>query len=85
MKAGALASHRCKAGRVRLAKADSGNAGWQRDLSVAYAKLADGYRTAGQLPEARAIIAHLVAQHPDWAEWKKDLTWFDGQIAALRW
>jgi hypothetical protein len=75
----------------RLAKADPGNAGWQRDLSVSYARLANGYRTAGQLPEARqqlvagrAIIARLVAQHPDWAEWKKDLAWFDGQIAALQ-
>ena len=58
---------------------------------LSYAKLANGYRTAGQLPEARqqlvagqAIIARLVAQHPDWAEWKKDLAWFDGQIAALQ-
>jgi len=27
--------------RERLAKADPGNASWQRDLSVSYAKLAD--------------------------------------------
>jgi len=30
----------------------------------------------------RAIIAQLVAQHPDWVEWKKDLAWFDQQIDA---
>ena len=74
----------------RLAKADPGNAGWQRDLSVSYANLANAYRTAGQLPQAReqltagrAIIARLTETYPDWSQWKKDLAWFDGQIAAL--
>ena len=74
----------------RLAKADPGNAGWQRDLSVSYAKLANAYRTAGQLPQAReqltagrTIIARLTETYPDWSQWKKDLAWFDGQIAAL--
>ena len=73
-----------------LAKADPGNAGWQRDLSVSYGKLANAYRTAGQLPQAReqltagrTIIARLTETYPDWSQWKKDLAWFDGQIAAL--
>ena len=74
----------------RLAKADPNNAGWQRDLSVSYGRLASAYRAAGQLVQARqnlaagrAIIARLVQQFPDWAVWKQDLAWFDAQIAAL--
>ena len=74
----------------RLAKADPGNADWQHDLSVSYAKLANAYRTAGQLRQAReqltagrTIIARLTETYPDWSQWKKDLAWFDGQIAAL--
>jgi hypothetical protein len=35
------------------------------------------------LTKGRAIIALLVAEHPDWAEWKQDLAWFDEQLAAL--
>ena len=44
---------------------------------------------AGQLMKAReafaagrAIIAQLVAQYPDWVQWKKDLASFDQQIDA---
>ena len=77
--------------RDRLAKADPGNAGWQRDLSVSYAKLASAYLKAEQpakageaLAAGRAIIARLVAQFPDWSQWKQDLSWFDQQIAALK-
>jgi hypothetical protein len=29
-------------------------------------------------------MAGLVAKFPDWTEWKNDLTWFDGQLAALK-
>ena len=57
---------------------------------MSYAKLANAYRTAGQLPQAReqltagrTIIAQLTETYPDWSQWKKDLAWFDGQIAAL--
>ena len=35
------------------------------------------------LAAGRAIIAQLVAQYPDWAQWKQDLAWFDQQINAL--
>jgi hypothetical protein len=31
----------------------------------------------------RAIIATLVEQHPEWAQWKQDLDWFDQQIGSL--
>ena len=36
----------------RLAKADPGNAGWQRDLSVSYEKVGDVLMDQGNLPEA---------------------------------
>ncbi|MBV8106944.1 MAG: hypothetical protein JO223_20415, partial [Hyphomicrobiales bacterium] len=74
----------------RLAKSDPGNAGWQRDLSVSYAKLAIAYGKSNETEKARealtsgrAIIAKLVEQHPDWGQWKQDLAWFDEQIAEL--
>ena len=38
-------------------------------------------RTA--LDAGRATLSKLVAEHPDFAQWKKDLAWFDAQIAAL--
>ena len=74
----------------RLAKSDPGNAGWQRDLSVAYARLAEVCEKTGQsakeremLVAGRAIVAHLTEQFPDWSPPKQDLAWFDTQIAAL--
>jgi hypothetical protein len=73
-----------------LAGSDPGNAGWQRSLAISDAKLAEFYMKAKQPKEARAaldagraIITKLVADHPDFAQWKKDLAWFDQQIAAL--
>ena len=57
---------------------------------MSYAKLGDAYRKSNETAEARealasgrAIIAKLVEQHPDWAEWKRDLAWFDARIAEL--
>ena len=38
--------------RDRLARADPGNAGWQRDLSVSYKKVGDVLVAQGNLPEA---------------------------------
>jgi hypothetical protein len=74
----------------RLAKADSGNAGWQRDLSVSYSKLASAFRKAGDkamaldaLRQGRAIMVRITSLSPDNAVWKRDLAWFDGQIAEL--
>jgi hypothetical protein len=56
---------------------------------VSYKKVGDTYKKAGQLTKARealaagrAIIAQLVARHPDWVQWKQDLVWFDQQIDA---
>ena len=77
--------------RERLAKSDPGNAGWQRDLSVSYAKLAWTYLKAEQSAKAREallagrnIIAQLLAQFSEQAQWKQDLIWFDQQITALK-
>jgi hypothetical protein len=74
--------------RERLAKSDPGSAGWQRDLSVSYKNLAKAYRKSNETAKARdalavgrAIVGKLVEQHPDQAQWKQDLAWFDAQIA----
>ncbi len=76
--------------RERLAKADPGNAGWQRDLSVSYAKLAVVLRKRGAAADAlsalrqgQAIIARMTQVSPDNAVWKNDLVWFNGQIAQM--
>jgi hypothetical protein len=73
----------------RLAKSDPQNAAWQNDLAFTYAKLADAFSRQGQVEEAkralatgRAILVNLTAKYPDWEEWKKNLAWFDGQLAA---
>jgi hypothetical protein len=76
--------------RDRLAKADPGNAGWQRDVAVSHAKLASFYRRQGEtslakdaLVKGRQIMERMTMVSPDNAQWKKDLAWFEGQIAAL--
>jgi len=73
----------------RLAKSDPGNAEWQRDLSVSFAKLAVVFRKAGNntdalnaLKEGRAIAERIARLSPDNAQWKKDLDWFDQQLAG---
>ena len=75
----------------RLAQSGTGNAGWQRDLSVSHAKPADVFMKSNDranarrpLTEGRAIIAGPVAKFPDRADWKQDLAWFDAQIRALK-
>jgi hypothetical protein len=74
----------------RLAKSDPGNAGWQRDLSMSHRALAVALQQYEHEQEARdhlaagrAISAQLVQQYPAWAECKRDLAWFDKQIAML--
>jgi hypothetical protein len=74
----------------RLAQADPGNAGWQRDLSVSHGRLASMFRRLGEnvkaldaLRKGRAIMVRTTSLSPDNAEWKSDLAWFDGQIAEL--
>ena len=48
--------------RDRLAKADPGNAGWQRDLSVSYDRIGDVLVAQGNLPEALKSYPRL-ARH----------------------
>ena len=67
--------------RDRLAKADPGNAGWQRDLSVSYDKVGDVLVAQGNLPEALksyrdslAIADRLANADPGNAGWQRDLS-----------
>jgi Flp pilus assembly protein TadD len=41
---------------AQLAKADPGNAGWQRDLAVAYSKVGDVQVAQGNLPDALKLF-----------------------------
>ena len=60
--AAALTSYRSSlAIRDRLAKADPGNAGWQRDLSVSHEKLGDVQVAQGNLAGALASYQHSLA------------------------
>jgi len=67
--------------RERLAKADPGNAGWQRDLSVSHNKIGDVQREQGDLAAAltsyRASLAireRLAKADPGNAGWQRDLS-----------
>jgi Flp pilus assembly protein TadD len=64
----------------RLAQADPGNAGWQRDLSVSYEKVGDVLVAQGNLPEAlkafrdsHNIFNRLAQADPGNAGWQGDL------------
>ncbi|MCI0600632.1 MAG: YjbE family putative metal transport protein, partial [Beijerinckiaceae bacterium] len=74
----------------RLAKSDPDNAGLQHELAQDFAKLASVYRQSGNkatarahLRDGRAIISRLTEISPDNEEWKRDLAWFNDQIAKL--
>ncbi len=76
--------------RDRLAKSEPGNAGWQRDLSVSFGKLALVQKQSGDKTKARslllqgqAITAPLTKLSLDNVVWKNDLDWFEGQIKEL--
>ena len=65
----------------RLAAAEPGHAGWQRDLSVAHEKVGDVLRAQGQLDAALgayraalAIAERLAAAEPGHAGWQRDLS-----------
>ena len=74
----------------RLAKADPGHAGRQRDLAVSHGLVATVLAGTGQTAEAleglrkgRDIIVRLRALSPDNATLPRDLAWLDGQIVRL--
>jgi hypothetical protein len=71
----------------RLAKADPGNAGWQRDLALSYGRAAliqvqQGVRDEAlkRLQRGREIIVQLIRRSPNSANLPKDLAWFDSQL-----
>jgi Flp pilus assembly protein TadD len=64
----------------RLASTDPSNAGWQRDLAVAHAKVGDIVQAQGRLDEALAtfreafaISQRLASTEPSNANWQRDL------------
>jgi hypothetical protein len=74
----------------RLARADPGNADWQRGLAVSHGHLADVYRRSNDhdnalaaLRQGQTVMKRVVKLSPDNAGWKDDLGWFNEQIAAL--
>jgi hypothetical protein len=89
--AGALKSYQDSLSiRDRLAKSDPGNAGWQRDRSVSFAKLLSVHWQSGDNAKAldffrhgQAIMARLTKLSPDNATWKHDLARFEGEIGGL--
>jgi hypothetical protein len=73
----------------RLAQSDPGHAGWQRDLSVSFGRLALVHKQSGDnakaldfLRQGQAIMARLTKLPPDNATWKGDLARFDRELAA---
>ena len=73
----------------RLAKADRGKTGLQRDLALSFARLADAFSKVGDKTAAldasrkdHEIVAHMTAPAPDQALWKCDIAWFDQQFRA---
>jgi tetratricopeptide (TPR) repeat protein len=76
--------------RDRLAKADTGNARAQRDLSVSYARIGDVLVAQGNLPEALkscgdslAIADRLAKADPGNAGWQRDLSGSYARLALV--
>ncbi len=72
----------------RLATADPGNAGWQRDLSVSHDRIADVLSNQGNLPDALkayqqslAIRERLATADPGNAGWQRDVALSFGRVA----
>jgi tetratricopeptide (TPR) repeat protein len=88
---GALQSYRDTIPIIdRLAKADPGNAGWQRDLSVSYNKIAGVQQAQGDLGRALksysdslAIRDRLTNADPGNAGWQRDLALSFGKLALV--
>jgi tetratricopeptide (TPR) repeat protein len=75
----------------RLAKADPGNAGWQRDLSASYGKIGDVQKAQGDLAgalksynDSLAIAERLAKADPGNAGWQKDLSVSYGKIGDVQ-
>ena len=75
----------------RLAKADPGNAGWQRDLSVSHNKIGDVRQAQGDLAGALAsyqaslaIRERLAKADPGNAGWQRDLSVSHNKIGDVQ-
>jgi tetratricopeptide (TPR) repeat protein len=75
----------------RLAKADPGNAGWQRDLSVSHERIGDVQVEQGDLAAALtsfhaslAIRERLAKADPGNAGWQRDLALSYGRLAIVK-
>jgi autotransporter strand-loop-strand O-heptosyltransferase len=87
----ALANYREGAAIVRrLSDADAGNAGFQRDLSVAQNRIGAVLLAQGDLKGAIdeyrasfAVMERLTAANPDNAEFQRDLAWCNVRLAEL--
>ena len=73
-----------------IAKADPGNSGWQRDLSVSYNRVGDVLVAQGNLPEALksfrdslAIRDRLAKADPGNSGWRRDLALSHGRVATV--
>jgi tetratricopeptide (TPR) repeat protein len=82
---------RGKAIAERLAQADPGNAGRQRDLSASFHKIGDVLVAQGNLPEALksyrdslAIADRLARSDPGNAGWQRDLAVSLGRVARVQ-
>jgi tetratricopeptide (TPR) repeat protein len=74
----------------RLAKSDTGNAGWQRDLSVSYTMIGGVQQAQGDLAGALksyeadlAISDRLAKSDPGNAGWQRDLAVTSGKLALV--
>lgn len=75
----------------RLAKADPGNAGWRRDLSISYSRVGDVLVAQGKLAEALAsyqdglaIRDRLAKADPGNASWQRDLAVSHYKVATIQ-
>jgi hypothetical protein len=72
----------------RLALSDPSNTIWQHDLAVRYPNIASVSVHPGDAVaaprKARAIITRLIAIDPNNEQWRKNLSWFDNQIANAK-
>jgi autotransporter strand-loop-strand O-heptosyltransferase len=74
----------------RLSESDTGNAGFQRDLSVARNRIGAALLAQGDLQGAidehrasLAIMQHLTAANPNNIDFQRDLAWCNARIAEL--
>ena len=77
--------------RERLAKADPGNAGWQRELAWTHWRVGEALARQGARGEAasafeqgRAIIVRLRQLSPDDATVRADLARIEAELAKLK-